>query len=152
MFEEGIVSGVKALKVVDAMEKEIVTVDEETWVADACALIAEKGAGCAIVLSKCKPVGMMTERDVTYKVAAKGLNAKKIGAGEIMSTPLVEIDPDADLIDASRLMDKHKIRRLAVVRKGILYGVISALDISRNLEAYVDSEVRKIMRHAFFIE
>ena len=139
------------MKVVDAMVKEIVTVDEGTLVADACAKIAEKGAGCAIVLSRCKPVGMMTERDVTYKVAAKGLDARKMAAGEIMSTPLVEIDPDADLVDAARLMDRHKIRRLAVVRKGILYGVISALDISRNLEGYVDSEIRKIMRHAFFI-
>jgi len=142
---------VSALKVVDAMKKEIVTVDEGTSVAEASAMMAEKGAGCAIVLSKCKPVGMMTERDVTYKVAAKGLDARKVKAGEVMSTPLVGVDPDADLIDAAKLMEKHKIRRLAVVRKGILYGVISALDIARNIEGYVESEVRKIMRHAFFI-
>lgn len=57
--------------------------------------------------------------------------------GEVMSTPLIEIDPDADLIDAANLMDKHRIRRLAVVRKGILYGVISALDIARRLERYI---------------
>ena len=139
------------MKVVDAMEKQIITVDEGTSVAEACTMIAEKGAGCAIVLSKCKPVGMMTERDVTYKVVAKALDAEKVKVGEIMSTPLVEIDPDDDLVDAAKLMDKHKIRRLAVARKGILYGVISALDICRHLEGYVDSEVRKIMRHAFFI-
>jgi CBS domain-containing protein len=151
IYAEGNFSGAKALKVVDTMGKEIVTVDEETSVAEACAMIAEKGAGCSIVLSKCKPVGMMTERDVTYKVVAKGLDAQRVKAGEVMSTPLVEIDPDADLIDAARLMDKHKIRRLAVVKKGILYGVISALDIARHLEGYLDSEVRKIMKHAFFM-
>ena len=139
------------MKIVDAMVKEIVTVDEGTTVAEACAAICEKGAGCAIVLSRCRPAGILTERDVTYKIVAKGIDAKKVTAGETMSTPLIEIDPDADLVDAARLMAKHRIRRLAVVRQGILYGVISALDIARNLEGYVDTEVRKIVRHAFFL-
>ena len=134
----------------DAMVNEIVTVDEGSFVAEACAVICEKGVGCAVVLSECRPAGMLTERDVTYKVAAKGLDAKRVSTGEIMSTPLIEVDPDADLVEAARLMDKHRIRRLAVVRQGILYGVISALDVARNLEEYVDSEVRKILRHAFF--
>jgi CBS domain-containing protein len=139
------------LKVVDAMRKEMINVDEGVSVAEASAMISEKGEGCVIVLSKGSPVGMMTERDVTYKIAAKGLDARKVKVGEIMSTPLVEIDPDADLIEAAKLMEKHKIRRLAVVKKGILYGVISAIDIARSLEGYVEAEVRKIVRHAFFM-
>ena len=139
------------MKVSDAMDEEIVTVDENVSVADAAARISEKGKGCAIVLSKCKPVGMVTERDITYKVVAKGLNPRKVKVGEIMSKPLIEVDPDADLVTAAKLMDKHKIRRLAVIRRGIVYGVISALDIARNLEGYVESEVRKILRYAFFM-
>jgi len=139
------------LKVVDAMDEEIVTVDEGVSVAEAAARISEKGKGCAIVLSRCKPIGMLTERDITYKVVAKGLNPRKVRVSEVMSTPLVEVDPDADLVTAAKIMDEHKIRRLAVVRKGILYGVISALDIARNLEGYVETEVRKILRYAFFM-
>ena len=139
------------MKVSDAMDVEIVTVDEGVSVAEAAARISEKGKGCAIVLRQCRPVGMVTERDITYKVVAKGLNPKKVKVSEVMSTPLVEIDPDADLVTAAKLMEKHKIRRLAVIRKGILYGVISALDIARSLEGYVESEVRKILRYAFFM-
>jgi len=142
---------VRAFKVVDAMREEMVTVHEDISVAEACAMISEKGQGCAIVLRKGTPIGIMTERDVTYKVAAKGLDARKVKVSEIMSTPLIEIDPDADLVVAAKIMDKHRIRRLAVVRKGILYGVLSALDIARNLEGYVESEVRKIIRYAFFM-
>ena len=149
MFIHYVAVGV--LKVLDAMDEEIVTVDESVSVAEAAAKISEKGKGCAIVLSRCKPIGMVTERDITYKVVAKGLNPRKVKVGEIMSTPLVEVDPDADLVTAAKIMDEHKIRRLAVVRKGILYGVISALDIARNLEGYVESEVRKILRYAFFM-
>jgi len=139
------------LKVSEAMDEEIVTVDENTSVTEAAAKMSEKGKGCVIVLRQCRPVGMVTERDVTYKVVAKGLNPRKVKVGEIMSTPLIEVDPDADLVTAAKIMEKHKIRRLAVVRKGILYGVISALDIARNLEGYVESEVRKILKYAFFM-
>ena len=139
------------LKVSEAMDEEIVTVDENAPVAEAAAKMSEKGKGCVIVLRQCRPVGMVTERDVTYKVVAKGLNPRKVKVGEIMSTPLIEVDPDADLVTAAKIMEKHKIRRLAVVRKGILYGVISALDIARNLEGYVESEVRKILKYAFFM-
>lgn len=70
---------------------------------------------------------------------------------EIMSMPLITIDPDADLVEAARLMDKYRIRRLAVVKGGILYGILTALDIARHLEGYVESEVRKIIRYAFFV-
>lgn len=133
------------------MRKEMISVDEDVSVAEASAMISEKGEGCAIVLSKGSLVGMVTERDVTYKIAAKALDARKVKVGEIMSTPLVEIDPDADLIEAAKIMEQHKIRRLAVVKKGILYGVISAIDIARSLEGYVEDEVRKIVRHAFFM-
>ena len=139
------------MKVADAMRREIVSVDEGVSVAETSSMISEKGEGCAIVLRKSVPVGVMTERDVTYKIAAKGLDARKVKVSEIMSSPLIEIDPDADLIEAAKLMEKHKIRRLAVVNKGILYGIISALDVARNLEGYVENEIRKILRYAFFV-
>lgn len=138
------------MKVVDAMRKEIVTINEETSVAEASKSMREKGEGCAIILRKGTPVGIVTERDVTWKVAGNGLDPKRVQVSEIMSAPLVTIDPDASLIEAAKIMEEHKIRRLAVARKGILYGVLTAIDIARNLEGYVESEVRSILRYAFF--
>lgn len=138
------------MKVVDAMRKEIVTINEETSVAEASKSMREKGEGCAIILRKGTPVGIVTERDVTWKVAGNGLDPKRVQVSEIMSAPLVTIDPDASLIEAAKIMEEHKIRRLAVAKKGILYGVLTAIDIARNLEGYVESEVRNILRYAFF--
>lgn len=138
------------MKVVDAMRKEMVTVNEETSVAEASKSMREKGEGCAIILRKGTPVGIVTERDVTWKVAGNGLDPKRVQVSEIMSAPLVTIDPDASLIEAAKIMEEHKIRRLAVAKKGILYGVLTAIDIARNLEGYVESEVRNILRYAFF--
>ena len=141
----------QAMKVVDAMRREIVTVDEEASVAEASGMMREKGEGGAIILRRGKPVGMMTERDVTYKVVAKALDARRVKVAEIMETPLITVDPDTDLAEAARLMDEHKVRRLAVVRKEVIYGVLRAIDIARNLERHTNSEIRKILRYAFFV-
>ncbi len=138
------------MKVVDAMRKEMVTANGETSVAEVSKKMREKGEGCAIVLRKGTPVGIVTERDITWKVAGNGLDANSVKVSEIMSTPLIMIDPDVSLIEAAKLMDEHKIRRLAVASKGILYGVLTAIDIARNVEGYVESEVRSILRYAFF--
>jgi CBS domain-containing protein len=66
---------------------------------------------------------------------------------EIVSTPLITIDPDADLIEAAKIMKQHKIRRLAVAREGVLRGVVTAADIARSLESYLDNEIRNTLRY-----
>jgi len=46
-----------------------------------------------------------------------------------MSSPIITIDPDEDLLKASELMKKHNIRRLPVVKDGIIYGVLTTRDV-----------------------
>jgi len=126
----------KILRVAEAMRKNVVTVDEGASVTEASANMRDKGEGCAVILRQGKPFGIVTERDVTWKVAGEGLNPKNVKVFEVMSTPLVTIDPDADLLEAAKVMKEHKIRRLAVVRENVLYGVLTAADVSRSLEKY----------------
>jgi CBS domain-containing protein len=135
----------KLLRAAEAMKTSIVTVEEGVSVSEASLGMYKKGEGCAIVLRQGKPFGIVTERDVTWKVAAKGLDPKNVNVAEIMSTPLVTIDPNADLTEAAKIMKKHKIRRLAVVKQGVLQGVLTANDVARNLESYMDKEIRDIL-------
>jgi len=127
------------------MRTNMVIVEEGASVAEASLNMYKKGKGCAIVSRQGKPFGIVTERDVTWKVAGKGLDPKNVKVAEIMSTSLITIDPDADLIEAAKIMKKHKIRRLAVVREGALRGILTAADISRNLENYMNEEMRNIV-------
>ena len=138
------------MKIVDAMREDIATIDENASIKKTSQMMREMNIGCVVALRKGTPIGMITERDVTWNVAGAGLDPNKTKVSEIMSTPLVTIDPDADLIDAAKLMQKNKIRKLAVSKKKILYGVLSAADIARNLENYVDTEIRSVLRHTFF--
>jgi CBS domain-containing protein len=136
---------VKLLRVAEAMRTNIVKVEEGASIADASLSMYKKGQGCAIVSRQGKPLGIVTEQDVTWKVAAKGLDPKNVKVAEIMSTPLITIDPDADLTEAAKMMKKHKIRRLAVAKEETLYGILTAADIGRNLESYMEKEIRDIL-------
>ena len=127
------------------MRTSIVTVEENASVAEASLGMYKKEEGCAVVLRQGKPFGIVTERDVTWKVAAKGLDPKSVRVAEVMSTPLIMIDPNADLTEAAKIMKKHKIRRLAVVKEGVLHGVLTANDVARNLENFMDKEIRDIL-------
>ena len=137
------------MRVTDAMRRNFVTVDESASVTEASMNMSTRREGCAIILRQGKPFGIMTEQDVTWKVAAKGLDPKNVKVAEVMSSPLITVDPDVDLMDAAKLMAKNKIRRLVAVRGGSVQGILRASDISRHLETYMDQEMRAILRYTW---
>ena len=73
----------------------------------------------------------------------------KTMVADVMSTPLVTVDPDEDLIKASEMMAKQNVPRLAVVKSGIIYGVITTRDIAQRCGDYVDKSVKDILRWSF---
>jgi len=81
--------------------------------------------GAVIVIEKGKPVGIITEKDVLDKVIAKNKNIYETTADEIMSKPLISIESDHRIKEALELMRKHQIRRLAVIEKDVLIGIVT---------------------------
>jgi len=130
------------------MRKEVPTVNESTSVLDAAKAMTEAGKGFLIVLKEGQPTGIVTEHDFVQKVIMGQKDPAKVLVSEVMSSPLITIDPDEDLRAASELMQKHRIRRLPVVRDGIIYGAVTTRDITKSLGAYADQSVRDILRWA----
>jgi signal-transduction protein with cAMP-binding, CBS, and nucleotidyltransferase domain len=86
--------------------------------------------GAVIVQNKAgKSIGIITERDIVKRVVSKNLKPDTVKAKEIMTTPLVTIEPEATITDAARRMTRLDIRRLGVIYKGNLVGIISSKDI-----------------------
>ena len=114
----------------DIMSSPVVTLDENATSNKVATLMDESDLGCVIVTNKTrKPVGIITERDLVIRVLAKNLVPDAIQAKEIMTSPLVTIEPDATISEAARKMSRLDIRRLGVVYKGNLVGLISSRDI-----------------------
>lgn len=128
------------------MKKEVRTIEDKASVIDAARKIVETEDGYLIVLSSGKPAGIVTENDFVKKVLVQRLDPQKQTVMEIMSSPLVTIDPEEDLLKSSEIMRKHRIRRLPVVRDGIIYGIITAGNVAMGCGEYVDKSVRDIVR------
>jgi len=131
----------------DYMTKEILSADVSTTITEAAKKMAEKNVGFIIVLEKCKPVGLVTERNFLLKVLAENRDPNMTTLGDIMSTPLLSVDPDSDLLDAAKIMKEHNIRKLTVIRNDIVYGIITAMDITRHINDYVDHSIKDFIRH-----
>lgn len=128
------------------MKKEVPTTEDKSSVTEAAKTMIKSSRGFLIVLKDGKPAGIVTEHDFVEKVIAKELDPSKVIISEIMSFPIITIDPDEDLLKASELMKKHNIRRLPVVKDGIIYGVLTTRDVSQQVREYVDKSVRDIIR------
>ena len=105
-------------------------------------MMVQTDRGVLVVLSHGQPVGIVTEHDFVHKALAKDIDASKVKVEKIMSQPLVTVDPDADLLQASKLMREKNIRRLPVVKDGIIYGIVTSTDIATHCGEYVDKTVR----------
>lgn len=128
------------------MENEVRTIVSTETVTDAAKAMAEKPGGYLLVLEEGKPVGIVTERDLVNKVIAKEIDPLTIKVSQIMASPLVTIDPDEDLLKASELMRDNAVKKLPVVRNGIIYGIITAEDIANKCGTYVDKTIKDIIR------
>ena len=114
----------------DVMSSPVVTIDEEETTNKAAANMDMHDLGAVIVTNKVgKSIGIITERDLVIRVIAKNLKPDTIKAKEIMTAPLVTIEPEATISDAARRMTRLDIRRLVVIYKGNLVGIISSKDI-----------------------
>lgn len=117
---------------------EIMTKDPDcclagTTVDHVAQLMARKDIGPVPIvdsLQNKKLLGIVTDRDLTLKVIAKGLDPKKTKVEEVMTDKLVFCGPDENIEEALRRMENNNIRRILVAGPGnSLLGIITVSDI-----------------------
>jgi len=123
-------SGV-SLEVEDVMVKEVITIDENSTVKEAVEVMNKFGIGCLIAVRKGKAMGIITERDLLKRVVAEAKDANKTNVKDVMSSPLIVVEPDMGLEEAVKLMFQMKIKKLPVVDEKRLVGLVTLTDIAR---------------------
>jgi CBS domain-containing protein len=114
----------------DVMSSPVITIEENAPANKAAELMDKHGLGCIIVASKgAKPLGIITERDLVGRVLAKNVKPDTIRTKDVMTSPLMTIEPDETISEAARRMSRLNIRRLGVIYKGQLVGLVSSKDI-----------------------
>jgi len=121
------------------MSSPVRTVREDENVTKVAKTMARNNIGSVVVVDrKRNPVGMITEKDIVHRVAAKGVHSNKIKAGKIMSKPLRTVEPSLDVKEAAKRMKQQKVKRFAVMDAGKLVGIIAGTDIVEITPALID--------------
>ncbi len=113
----------------DIMTRPVITADADMDILTAAKIMSSANVGSLIIVSHCKATGILTERDLVKKVIAQGVDPRSVLVGEIMSAPVVAIEPDASLRDAAALMLQTGVKRLPVIFNGKLVGIITDTDL-----------------------
>ena len=94
-------------------------------VAEAAKTMKKADTTEAMVVSGSTAQGIITERDILYKVVALGSNPSEVEVRDIMSSPVSTVDENSSVGEAIAKMSKLGIRRLGVTKNGKLVGVIT---------------------------
>ena len=109
----------------ELMAEPVVTVTADATLTEAARMMRDADIGDVIVVKKTKPVGMLTDRDIVVRGIAENRTPGTVTAGEICTTDVVSVAPDAEISQAIALMRRAAVRRLPVTEMGELVGVLS---------------------------
>lgn len=94
---------------------------------------ANNRGAIVIVDNNNKPLGIITERDIVRRVVAERRDPDTVRALDVMSHPLISVDPEVSVYDAALVMTKYRIRRLPTVRDNVLHGIVTATDLAKHV-------------------
>jgi len=124
------VSSNPANKIIDFTEKDFVSLDENTLVAEAARIMYERDV-CSVIVTRNdkqfrQSIGMITARDFLQRVVAQSKGPFKLAVKDIMSTPLITVNNETLTNDAIMLMKSKNIARLPIINDaGEVIGIVS---------------------------
>jgi len=117
-------------RVKDVMTMSPTTLSADQTVTAAARLMEAENVGDVIVTENGAVRGVVTDRDITVRAVARGLDPKDTPLHEICSDDPVTVEPSMPLAKAADVMSEHSVRRLPVVDGDQLVGVVSLGDLA----------------------
>jgi len=137
----------KTFTIGDVMTKSVISVDVALTVNETAKMMEDAKVGAVIVMEDNVPVGIVTDRDFSVKVAAHAYQITE-PVKQIMSSPLFSINSDESVRIAADLMYERKIRKLPVIDDEKVVGIITATDIVSLLATSVEDDIRDMYFHS----
>jgi len=139
------------------MTETVVTAPPERSVREIAEMMRERNVGSVVLIQEERPVGFLTDRDLTVSVLADG---RDLGdhAADHASTPVITANAEMQVEEAAELMVRHGVRRLVIVDGERLIGILTLDDIAsrtgdHELASQLSARVtRAVMPDFFFHE
>lgn len=133
------------MKVRDIMSKDVCTLSKEDSIEKAAQMMKEKNIGSIPVCNQDIVVGIITDRDITLRAVANDKNAQSLKVKDIMTSNPIVATPDMDVHEVAKVMSDKQIRRIPIVEKNNLVGIVALSDIS--LEPSLQSSAEKALKN-----
>lgn len=139
------------MSVGEVCNRDVVVVKKSESALDAALLMRRFHVGDLVVIEEEGgqriPVGIVTDRDIVIEAVAEDVNCRELTVGDIMSTDLVTVNEDEDIVDAVKMMRATGIRRVPVVDgSGVLVGIVTVDDLIELLAEVLDDLTKLIRR------
>jgi CBS domain-containing protein len=126
---------------------EVLTVACDTRVGDAVALLADRKIGALPVVRAKGVAGIMSERDIIYRLRSDGAEILDWTVERIMTAPAITVEPETDIMAALSLMTRRRIRHLPVVEGGTLIGLVSIGDLVKHRMDKIEAEAAAMLTY-----
>ena len=109
--------------------REVLSLAADASVRDAVALLAERRIGAVPVIEGDSVAGVLSERDIIYRLKSDGAAILDWPVGKVMTAPAITAEPTMPALVALSQMTRRRIRHLPVVEGGRLTGIVSIGDL-----------------------
>jgi len=127
--------------------QDIVCCTPSTSVREALTMLASKRIGALPVIRDDQVVGIFSERDVIYRLAADGAGCLDHAVADVMTAPPITVDPATNVDQALDLMTRRRIRHLPVIEGGRMVGFISIGDLVKSRIDEVEHEAEAMRNY-----
>ena len=126
------------MKIGDVMTQPVETISVLATAEEAAEKMARRNVGALPVRSDEWLVGIITDRDLMVRCMAEGRDPASVAMWDLMTTHPIVVSPRDPLQKAVEILATHRLRRLPVVEQGRVVGIISVVDIAREVQ---DTEI-----------
>ena len=124
----------------DIMNSPVISASPDNTIVDVASKMKEHKIGSIVILERDTPVGVVTDWDIVSSAVARDIKPSTLKASEIMQQ-LHTIEGEDGVTEAARLLRKRNIKRLGVVYKNKLVGIISASDVISEKASLLRGEI-----------
>lgn len=134
-------------EVLDRKGGTVLTIDRRASVLEAIGTMSKANIGALVISEDDQPVGIFTERDYLRKIALDGRSSRETKVEDVMSAPLITVNPAEATRSAMETMTECRCRHLVVVDADDMVGIVSLGDLVKHMLMEKEAEVQQLSNY-----
>lgn len=130
--------------ILNSKGSEVLTISGAASVRDAIGTMSEANVGAIVIQDGDTPAGIFTERDYLRKIALQGKSSVDTVISDVMSAPLITVEPSTPTRDAMETMTERRCRHLVVTEGAKMVGIVSLGDLVKHMLQEKEAEVEQL--------